>query len=157
MSEKEEYMKIEANWNIPFVHSAGKHASKFLTELRDNKKIIGSKCPKCNRVLIPPRPFCERCFVTIDKWQEVSDEGEIETLSINYTKYIGLPDPPYALGMVRLDGADTNLLHFLGGIDLTKVDEAKEKLKIGTRVKAVWKDKREGRLTDILYFAPIEK
>jgi len=150
-----EIVEFESFWNIPYKHSAGKHASKFFNALKE-KKILGVKCPKCNRVLVPPRAFCERCFVECNDWVELKDEGVVETLSVTYVKFTGLPDPPYAVGVVKLDGADTGFLAYLGGIDLKDWKKVHEKFKPGTRVKAVWKDRPEGKITDILYFKPVE-
>jgi hypothetical protein len=149
-------LKFEAKWEIPFVHSAGEHGTKFFEALKE-KRIMGVKCPKCGRVLVPPRAFCERCFVDTADWVEVKDEGIVTTVTVTYIKFTGLPDPPYATGIVRLDGADTGMLCLLGGIDLTDWKKVHETFKPGTKVKAVWKDEPEGKITDILYFEPLEK
>lgn len=156
-SKKEEPVKIRADWNIPYVQSAGDHASRFFRELKEKGRIMGTRCPSCKKVLIPPRAFCERCFVPTGEWVQVADEGTVEAFSINYMQYEGLPKPPYAIAFVHLEGADTNLMHFLGGVDLKDPKKATRKLKVGTRVKAVWKEKgkREGRMTDIRYFKPV--
>ncbi|MEM2031014.1 MAG: zinc ribbon domain-containing protein, partial [Archaeoglobaceae archaeon] len=79
-------MEFEVWWRIPFRHYAGVHATKFFEGLK-NKKIFGVRCPKCKRVLVPPRAFCERCFVETDEWVEVKDEGVVETLSVTYMKF----------------------------------------------------------------------
>lgn len=152
---KEEIVKIKADWNIPYTHTAGIFATKFFKEMKNNKKLFATKCSKCERVLMPPRPFCERCFTEIKEWVEIKDEGVITAFTINYTKYAGLPEPPYVIAFIKLDGADTNIIYRVGGIDLTNIDMAKEKIKIGTRVKAKWRDKREGKMSDIEYFEPI--
>jgi uncharacterized OB-fold protein len=54
------------------------------------------------------------------------------------------------MGLIKLDGADTGLLHFLGEIEL-------DKIKVGMRVEAVLKKKEErgGYITDIAYFKPM--
>ncbi len=39
----------------PFDYAVGMHGSKFFAELRDNKKLLGTRCPKCKKVYIPPR------------------------------------------------------------------------------------------------------
>lgn len=152
---KEEVVKIKADWHIPYTHTAGIFATKFFKEMKENKKLLGSRCPECKKVLMPPRPFCERCFKDIKELVEVKDEGVITAFTINYTKYVGLPDPPYAIAFIKLDGADTNIIYRVGGIDLTDIEVAKEKIKIGTRVKAKWKENREGKMSDIEYFQPI--
>ena len=157
MSEKkkEEYLIIPGKWEIPYRHSAGKFATKFFMELKENKRIMGVKCPKCKRVLLPPRAFCERCFVPLEEWVEVSDTGTIITFTICYEKFTGLPDPPYAVLEIRLDGADTDILHLVGGVDLSDPEKAVEKVKVGARVKAKWREERTGSILDIEYFEPI--
>lgn len=155
--KKEEYVRIKADWNIPYTHSAGGCASHFFREMKERKKIFGIRCPKCRRVMLPPRSFCEECFVETGEWVEVKDEGVIDSVSINYMEYAGLPDPPYAIAFIKLDGADSRLMHFVGGVDLSDWKKAKDLVKIGTRVKAVWKKEREGRMTDIQYFQPVSK
>lgn len=150
---KEDVLKIKASWNIPYTHTAGIHGTKFLKGLKD-KKIIGVKCDKCRRVIVPPRPFCERCFVRLNHFVEVKDEGVVVSFTINYMKYTGLPEPPYSIGLILLDGADTPLIHRLGGIELSDPLRAEKKIGIGKRVKAVWNEKREATINDILYFAP---
>jgi hypothetical protein len=154
-NQKDDVIKVKSDWNIPFTHTAGVHATKFFKEMKENKKLSGTKCPNCERVLMPPRPFCERCFTETNEWVEVKDEGEIVAVSINYIKYAGLPEPPYAIAFIKLDGADTSIVYTVGGVDLSNPDEAKEKVKIGTRVKAVWKEERIGMMSDIKYFEPI--
>ncbi|MEM1579200.1 MAG: Zn-ribbon domain-containing OB-fold protein [Archaeoglobaceae archaeon] len=147
-------MELEVWWKIPFKHFAGIHATRFFNGLKE-RKILGVRCPKCKRVLVPPRAFCERCFVETGDWVEVKDEGVVETLSVTYMKFTGLPDPPYAVGIVKLDGADTGMLCYLGGVDLSDWRKVHEVFKPGTRVKAVWRDEREGKVTDIAYFKPV--
>lgn len=151
-----ENISVKTHWNIPFEHFAGKTASRYFIEMRDHRKIMGTKCPQCHRVLIPARSFCEQCFGPADEWVEVGDQGTIETFSINCMKYVGMPDPPYILAIIKLDGADTGMMHFIGGLDLSNVDAAAGKLKIGTRVQAVWKENREGLITDIECFRVID-
>ena len=51
-----------------------------------------------------------------------------------------------------LDGAATRLIHNVAGIDMSR---AKDLVKPGTRVRAVWRDTRKGSLDDISHFEPI--
>jgi hypothetical protein len=59
-----------------------------------------------------------------------------------------LPDPPFVLGYVTLDSADTAILNYIAGVDLTDLDAAARLLMTRPRVMAVFKDAREGRITD---------
>jgi uncharacterized OB-fold protein len=52
---------------------------------------------------------------------------------------------PIVYGVIQLDGADTGFVHMLGEVD-------SEQLRIGMRVQAVFKEKREASILDIKYF-----
>jgi hypothetical protein len=147
---------VPGKWEIEYRHSAGVYGSKFLSGLREGR-IYGVRCPSCRRVLLPPRAFCDRCHVKVSDWVEVKDEGSITTFLIVYRKFWGLPDPPYAVALIKLDGSDEAILHFIGEVDLSTPDRATQVLKVGTRVKAVWKppNERTGSILDIKYFKPI--
>ncbi|MDH5200589.1 MAG: Zn-ribbon domain-containing OB-fold protein, partial [Candidatus Bathyarchaeota archaeon] len=147
-------LTIEGRWDIPYRHTAGRAASRFFRELKENKRVMGVRCPSCRRVLVPPRGFCERCFVPIDEWVEVQDSGTLSTFTIVYAKFTSLPPPPYCVGLIKLDGADTALMHYVGGVDLQDLEAAKKALSVGMRLEAVWREEREGKISDIEYFRP---
>jgi len=132
-----------------FLNYVGPVCSEFLKELRDNKRILGIRCPQCNRILVPARPTCARCFRKTVGWKEVSKTGTL----ITYTT-VCQPLPyeqmelPIIYGIILLDGADTGLLHLLGEVD-------PKNLNIGMRVQAVFKEERNGDIRDIKYFRPI--
>lgn len=151
----EEMVHIKQDWNITYDHTAGETASHFFVELRDNTKLVGKKCPSCKRVLLPPRSFCDRCFVKTEAWAPISNEGVIETFTIVMNQFAGLPAPPYALVYVKLDGADTAICNELKGVDLSDPDKAALKMRIGTPVKVKYKEQRIGRVSDF-WFEPAE-
>jgi uncharacterized OB-fold protein len=137
--------------DIPNTYTAGKMGSRFLIELRDNKKIMGIKCPKCNLVYVPPRSTCKYCFGELSDLVEVSQKGTLLTYAVAYQPNPVQPlEPPIAYGIVQLDGADTGFVHMLGEVH-------PEQLKTGMKVKAVFKVKRERQasILDIKYFKPL--
>lgn len=137
---------MNARVAIPMKWATGKAIGRFLTELRDNRKIWGLRCPKCHWVMVPPQDYCGRCFVDADEWVELSDQGTLVTYTIVYEAFPEQPfDPPYVCGLIQLDGADTALLHFIRGEDLDKIS-------CGLRLQAVWREEREGTILDISYF-----
>ncbi len=150
MSEPE-IITIPGHWDITYNYAAGVTGSEFLRRLRDEKRISGVKCPKCQRVLLPPRGFCERCFVATEGWVDVGTSGVIEAFTITSEPFEGLPTPPYAIAYVTLDGASTAMLNFVRGIDLADLKAAAKKLAIGTRVRVEWAEERQGRITDFWY------
>jgi uncharacterized OB-fold protein len=136
---------------IPNTYSAGAVGSRFLIELRDNKKIMGTRCPTCNLVYVPARSVCRDCYGELSEWVEVSQKGTLLTYTVTYQSNPIQPvSTPIAYGIVQLDGADTGFVHMLGEVD-------PEKLKVGTKVKAVFKSKKErqGSILDIKYFKPL--
>jgi uncharacterized OB-fold protein len=134
---------------IPNTYTAGAVGSRFLIELRDNKKIMGTRCTACDLVYVPARSVCKHCFAQLDKWVEVSDRGTVQTYTVaGQANGVQPVDPPIIYGVILLDGASTGLVHMISGVDL-------EKLAVGMRVKAVFAEKRVGSILDIKYFAPL--
>jgi uncharacterized OB-fold protein len=134
---------------IPNTYSAGAVGSRFLTELRDRKRIMGTRCPTCNRVYVPARSVCKDCFGQLDEWIEVSDKGTVLTYSVCHQPNPVQPvEPPLIYGIIQLDGADTGLVHMLGEVD-------PEQLRMGMRVQAVFKEERVASILDIKYFKPL--
>jgi uncharacterized OB-fold protein len=147
----EEVIKRKETWNIAYQHSIGRTASHFFNEIREKKRLVGRYCPGCNRVLVPPRQFCDRCFVPTTDWREVGREGVIEAATIIYEQFKSLPEPPYALAYVRLEGASTAIGNYLKGIDFSNQKEAIEKIKIGNRANVKFLDEPEGSILDFWF------
>lgn len=134
---------------IPNTYSAGAVGSQFLIALRDKKKIMGTKCPACNRVYVPARSICKDCFGKLDDWVEVSDMGTVLTYTVcNQPNPVQPAEAPLVYAIVQLDGADTGFVHMLGEVD-------PERLSVGMRVRAVFKEEREASILDIRYFKPL--
>ena len=131
---------------------AGVAISRFLAELQRGR-IVGRECRVCERVLVPPRMFCERCFRPTDAWVEVEDTGVVETFSICHVSWDMQPlDPPEIPAVIRIDGSSQGgFLHTLAGVEPDGV-------RIGMRVRAVWRPEpeRTGSILDIDHFAPVE-
>jgi hypothetical protein len=135
---------------IPNTFSAGAVGSRFLIELRDKKRIMGMRCPTCNRVYVPARSICKDCYGQLDEWVEISDKGTVLTYATDYeTKSIQPTGTPIIYGIIQLDGADTGFVHMLGEVD-------PEQLRVGMRVQAVFQKEREGSILDIKYFKPLD-
>ena len=137
-------------WIIaPYKYTIGKIASRFFTEIRDNKRIFGIRCSNCGIVFVPPRSTCNRCFGKLEDWVEVDYRGTLTTYTIvNYSLPVHPVDCPFIYGIVQLDGADSGLTHLISEVNW-------QDLKIGMRVQAVFKEKRQGNILDIKYFKPI--
>ncbi|MEW6200376.1 MAG: OB-fold domain-containing protein [bacterium] len=151
MEQEIELRVLEGDITVPYQWTPGKIYGRFLGGLK-NKKILGCKCKKCKKVFVPPTDLCPVCLYDFDDadFKEVSDEGTVNSFTvveiplIRFVEYaINRPDPPYAIISIKLDGADTDLLH------LVKGDENLKRLKVGARAKAAWRDDTHGLLLDI--------
>ncbi|HIE17523.1 MAG TPA: Zn-ribbon domain-containing OB-fold protein [Dehalococcoidia bacterium] len=144
---------VQGRLYVPYFNYYGALASEFYRQLRDSKKIMGVKCPSCDKVYMPPRSVCAVCFGNLNQLVEVSTQGAVLTYTVIHYTYSPSYQPatiPYAYGIIQLDGADTGFCHLLGEVDL-------DRLSIGMRVEAVFKDQREGNILDIKYFRPVQK
>lgn len=146
--------KTEYDWDT------GVAIGKFLSGLKEGK-IIGAKCNSCNRIMVPPRAFCEWCHKPIDEWVEVKPTGKIVTFSVSFVNWdASRREKPEIPIVVELDGASPGMgfMHLLHGVGET-LEEILKNVHIGMRVKAVFKkeEEREGSITDILYFEPIKE
>jgi hypothetical protein len=144
----DDLLVLPGNWNFDYQYIAGETASRFFAELRDHRRIVGRRCPSCRRLLVPARSYCDACYVETRDWEEVGLAGTIEAFAIIQTQFPGLPPPPLAIGFVTLDGADSAILNFIRGVDLSDVDAAGERLFNENRVAVEFADDRQGRITD---------
>lgn len=140
---------------IPVRHryTAGMAGEAFFRALRDRGELLGSRCESCGITYCPARLFCERCFAELEPKVKVGPRGTVESFTVGYTGVDGEPlEEPVVLGLVRPDGADTVLVHFL-------VDYGDRPVGIGDRVEAVLqpKDGRTGSILDIRGFRPAKR
>jgi len=134
---------------VPYNWSVGEIGSKFFSELRDHKKIWGTRCPACKKILVPARKICGQCFEETNDWVQVGSEGALQTYTVvRYSSGVQPLEPPFGYAIILLDGADTGMTHLLYGSDPSQ-------WRVGIRVQAVFRDKREGNILDISYFQPI--
>ena len=147
-----EPMVYNSKINVPYSWWAGDTATKFFISLRDEKKIIAPRCTGCKKIFLPPRKVCPECFKENTEWVNVSDEGTVQSYTIARRHLESIPKNkkvPVIWGLIKLDGADTALLHYLD-------DVRPEDVKIGMRVKAVFADSRKGTIRDISHFQPVK-
>ncbi len=144
-------LDITRTFEMPFNYHAGFNYSKLLKELRDNKRIFGIKCSKCHKVYVPPRIVCRDCFLKMEEFVPVSDEGKLVAFSVCSIPYTdpntGEPKKlPFTVAYINLDGTDSNIMHCLD-----ELDEAK--IRTGMKVKAVFSEERTGDyFSDIMHF-----
>lgn len=152
MPDSGKVRELRIDIDAAFNWSVGAHMERFIRGLGE-RKLLGVRCPKCERVLVPPRKICERCFAETDEWVEVGPQAAVETFTIGYVKVDkagGLKDldEPQAYGLIKPDGADTSFVHRIVVADPVEVVDS-------MRVEAVWMDRPVGDLSDLEYFKPV--
>lgn len=151
MTEDPEIFHREVEIEFPYKSATGPAISKFLTAFRDDKRIWGLKCPKCNQVVVPAQDYCDICAEDMSEWVEVGQEGKIVTWTVVRRDHVLYPHKaPFAYALIQLDGADRSMLHTVVAQDYATIKE-------GARVKAVWKEERTGHIRDLDYFALLEE
>lgn len=128
-----------------YTRSTGPVVGRFLTGLRD-RKILGNKASD-GRVIVPPMEYDPDTAAELNEFVEVGQEGEIVTFAwVKEPREAHPSDKPFAWAMVKLDGADVAMVHWIAA-------DAETDLRTGARVKAVWADETKGYITDIAHFA----
>jgi uncharacterized OB-fold protein len=137
---------VDGGLPVAFHYTPGVGNTAFFEALRDRGVLIGSRCEACEFTYLPARIFCERCFAELAADTECGPSGTLESFTVGYVGIDGEPlDEPVTIGMVRLDDADTVLVHRLIGDG---------PLVIGNRVEVVVKTNRTGSILDIEGFLP---
>ena len=140
-------LEIPDKMEIIYKYSYGQQ-SRFFRELRENKKIYGAKCLKCGKVYCPPRSHCPLCYKETE-WVPLKGTGVIRACTVQYyTTSEFIKKLPFICAYVQLDGSDFLMMANI------EVDDT-SKIKVGTRVEAVFRDTRRGSITDF-YFRPID-
>ncbi len=138
--------KLQGELPVSFRYTPGVANTAFFEALRDRGVFLGSRCENCGVTYVPARLFCERCFAELGADVECGPGGTIESWTIGHVGVDGERlDEPVTLAHVRLDGADTVLMHFLLGI---------REPAIGLRVRAMMIEEPVGSILDLRGFGP---
>ncbi|WP_326601675.1 OB-fold domain-containing protein [Streptomyces sp. NBC_01799] len=133
---------------FPFTRSLGPVQSAFLTGLRE-RTVLGVRTGD-GKVLVPPVEYDPVTAEELSELTEVATTGTVTTWAWNPAPRRDQPlATPFAWVLVKLDGADTALLHVLDA-------SGPEAVHTGMRVRIRWAPQRTGAITDIACFEPYE-
>jgi uncharacterized protein len=131
--------------SFDYTRSVGPLLSQFFTALRE-RRIVGVRGSD-GRVHVPPAEFDPVTYERLTEIVPVSSVGTVVSWTWQPQPLEGQPlDHPFAWALIKLDGADTPLLH---AVDARSSDA----ISTGARVHAHWVDEPVGAITDIAYFA----
>lgn len=163
--KRPETMMVTDRWEFGAArYKAHGLLEEFVAALKQ-KKLLGSLCTSCGKVIVPPRRICGRCHIYMDGRQIVSNIGTVTCFLVSPPvkkdgmKMFGLD--PVASGVlkvgeilipafVQFDGSDANFALVLS-------DVKPEDVKIGMRVMIKWVDNPQGHLSDIEGVVPLKK
>src|SRR5215472_8857298 len=136
---------------LEYHYTAGVAGEEFRRELKENGKLLTSKCPKCKTAYLPARLFCPDCFVETTDRITISKPGYV----YSFTEVAGdrsgnKVNQPSLVALVKFDGVKGGIVH--------KIEAAgAEKIGFGTRVEPVLRERKHctGALSDIICFKPL--
>ena len=128
--------------SFDYTRSVGPILGAFFTALR-NRRIVGVRGSD-GRVHVPVVEYDPVTYAPLTEIVPVASVGTVLSWTWQAEPLAGQPlDRPFAWALIKLDGADTALLHAVDG-----------KVETGDRVHAHWADEPVGAITDIAHFLP---
>jgi len=128
--------------SFDYTRSVGPTLGAFFTALR-NRRIVGVRGSD-GRVHVPVVEYDPVTYAPLTEIVPVASVGTVLSWTWQAEPLAGQPlDRPFAWALIKLDGADTALLHAVDG-----------KVETGDRVHAHWADEPVGAITDIAHFLP---
>jgi uncharacterized OB-fold protein len=134
----------------PYTRSVGPVVGRFLGALRDCR--IEGVRTKAGKVLVPPIEYDPATAEAVtEDYVDVGPGGTVTTWCWVAQPRTKQPlERPFAWALIRLDGADTALLHAVDAGSAAAMST-------GMRVRPRWRAQRIGMITDIECFEPEPK
>ncbi len=132
---------------VSHLYTVGVAGGRFLREIKENGRFVGTRCQECSYTYLPPSLFCIRCFRRLEEWQQVGPEGTVRALTTVHLDLDGRRlDKPQRTALIQLHGADSLLIHRIV-----------EDVQVGQRVAPVFKEpnQRIGSILDVEHFRPV--
>ena len=137
---------VKIDLEFPYTRSVGPVIGAYLDGLEEGR-LLASRAG--DRTLSPPLEYDPANGAAVEpELVEVGPEGVVTSWT-----WVAEPNPnhpldrPFAFALIRLDGADTAMVHV--------VDGPESALATGARVRPRWRDERTGHVTDIECFEVI--
>lgn len=137
-------LQAELVIGYPFNRTTGPVIGAFYTGLRE-QVVVGIRGSD-GRVVCPPYEYDPLTGEPLTELVTVGNQGVVESWSwVDTVRDLQPLDRPHALALIKLDGADTAMLHV---VDAGSADA----ITTGSRVEIHWAEERTGAVTDIAYF-----
>ena len=147
MADRTEVLTAPLVIEYPFSRTTGPVLGAFLTGLRE-QIIVGTKTSD-GRVLVPPMEYDPTTGEAATEMVEVGPGGTVTTWAwVNQPRPKDPLDHPFAWALIRIDGAESALLHAVDASDIGAMST-------GMHVTPRWRAEREGHINDIECFEPL--
>lgn len=146
-----EVTMINPQASLEYRLKGGQALGRFLEGVSEGR-LIGHRCPVCEKVIVPMKGFCPRDGVPTSEEVELPDTGTVTTFAVNNIPDPRAPEVPFVSGYVLLDGAGLTMLTLIAGVPADQV-------RMGMRVKAAWRPREEWdrSMANIKWFEPIDE
>jgi uncharacterized OB-fold protein len=146
-SMSSEDIRIEGDFPVYFRYTVGVAGERFFREIKDNARLVASRCPKCDLNYLPPRIYCERCMSKLEEYVPIENVGSVAAFTSCLSDAEGKSLPgPVGVAFVQFPSAHGGLLHKTNG-----------NVSIGDKVRVVFREKtkRTGSILDIEHFEKV--
>jgi hypothetical protein len=141
-----EPLRAEHVVRFAYQRTVGGATGRFLAGLA-RCELWGSRTAD-GRVVVPPADYDPVSGEPARAFVRVGERGTVRSWTWVAAPAPGHPLPrPFAFALIRLDGADTELLHVVDA-------GTEDAMTAGLRVRAVWREHRSGSIGDIEAFRP---
>jgi uncharacterized protein len=132
----------------PYARTVGPTYGRFLRSLAEGR--VEGTVATDGRVFVPPAEFDHQTGDALTAWQEVGVEGVVESWTWEPSPTEGQPlDRPFAWVLVRLNGADTAILHACDAGQPSTMS-------VGMQVRARFAEDAEPGIAALACFEPTE-
>lgn len=146
MSAEPEVLNQDFTLGYTYTRSTGPIVGRFFTELRQ-RKVVGIKGTD-GRVICPPVEYDPNSAEALSEFVDLADTGEVLSWSwVKHPRPSHLLQKPFAWALIKLDGADTPMMHMVDAGD-------ESSMSTGMKVKVRWADEPKGFIDDMAYFVP---
>ncbi len=130
----------------PYKRSVGPVVGRFLGALKEHR-LEGVRTTD-GRVICPPNEYDPETGAAVGEPVEVGPGGVVTTWSWAASPRQRQPlNHPFAWALIKLDGADTALLHAVDAGD-------PKAMSVGMRVRPRWNNEPKGHINDLVCFEP---
>lgn len=130
---------------LEYHYTVGVAGEKFRQELKENGRVLASKCAKCKNSYVPARMFCPSCFVEMKDTHVAEQPGYVYSYTTVNHNRTGESRDPITIALIKFEGVEGGIVHRL-------INSASPVF--GMKVVPILKDaaERTGALTDIISF-----